>query len=132
MAEIPEQTRRKKTILLVEDEEPLLILFRGILELAGYSVLYTRDGEVAARICEEHSTEIDLLVSDMVMPGKNGKDLSLFIHDRWPEIKILLFSGHPDSEKLLHELGELKHRVRFLPKPVNQDVLLRTVRTMLR
>jgi two-component system cell cycle sensor histidine kinase/response regulator CckA len=75
------------------------------LELAGYNVLYTHDGEVVAQICEQHSTEIDLLVSDMIMPGKNGKDLSLFIHDRWPDIKILLFSGHPDSDKLLQERG---------------------------
>jgi DNA-binding NtrC family response regulator len=52
-------------------------MYRGMLELAGYGVLYTRDGEIAAKICEEHSSEIDLLLSDVLIPGKNGADLSL-------------------------------------------------------
>jgi DNA-binding NtrC family response regulator len=128
----PAGGRPKKTILLVEDEASLLALYRGMLELAGYSVLYTRDGEVAAKICEEHSNEIDLLLSDVLIPGKNGADLSLFIHDRWPQIKILLFSGHPDAHNVLDTLDGVKDRVRFLPKPINQDVLLRTIHSMLR
>ena len=125
------RTRQRKTILLVEDETALLDMYRGMLELAGYSVLYTRDGEVAAKICEEHSSEIDLLLSDMMIPGKSGADLSLFIHDRWPQIKILLFSGHPDTEKTVPRLDADRDRVRFLRKPINQDLLLRTIHSML-
>jgi response regulator RpfG family c-di-GMP phosphodiesterase len=97
----------------VEDETALLDMYRDMLELAGYSVLYTRDGEVSAKICEEHSSEIDLLLSDMMIPGKSGANLSLFIHDRWPQIKILLFSGHPDTEKTVPRLDADRDRVRF-------------------
>ena len=131
-AAFPPGARKNKTILLVEDEASLLAMYRGMLELAGYNVLYTRDGEVAAKICEEHSTEIDVLLSDVLIPGKNGADLSLFIHDRWPQIKILLFSGHPDAHNVIDKLGNIKDRVRFFAKPINQESLLRTIHSMLR
>jgi two-component system, cell cycle sensor histidine kinase and response regulator CckA len=123
--------RTKKTILLVEDDTNLLKLLRAVLEQAGYDVLQATDPEHALWICEQYTGQIHLLVSDVVMPGKNGTDLSETVNRRWPEVKIVLVSGHPDAPKLIaNSLSGIPSPICFVPKPISRERLLTAIRSL--
>lgn len=118
-----------ETILLVEDEDVVRGLARRILEQAGYSVVAASRGDEALRYCEEHAAEVDLLLTDVVMPEMSGKELADQLKLQSPELKMLFMSGYTD-ESIVHH-GVLDSRVEFIQKPFTPKALVRKVREVL-
>jgi two-component system cell cycle sensor histidine kinase/response regulator CckA len=127
--EQPAQLRGTETILLVEDEDTLRALARHLLEQYGYHVLEACDGNEALRISEETSGNIDLLLTDVVMPGISGRVLADQLKPKRPEMKIVFMSGYTGQrvgEKDILEPGSL-----FLQKPFTRENLARKIREAL-
>jgi PAS domain S-box-containing protein len=133
MAALPRPTPRRatgsETILVVEDEEPLRRLTRRLLETAGYTVLSAADGEEALLTSERHVGDIDLLLTDVVMPRMNGRLLAERLAKTRPALKILYMSGYTDDAILHH--GVLDSGTQFLAKPFSEAELTRKVRAVL-
>ncbi|MDB4950288.1 MAG: multi-sensor hybrid histidine kinase [Gemmatimonadetes bacterium] len=118
-----------ETILLVEDEEAVRALVRRILRGCGYTVLTAGDGDSALRRCAEHTGPIDLLVTDVVMPGMGGPALAEKLLELHPEMRVLYVSGYTDDAVVRH--GVLEATVNFLQKPFAPSDLARKVREAL-
>jgi PAS domain S-box-containing protein len=116
----------RETVLLAEDEDAVRRLIQRALELHGYSVLPARSGEEAALIEQEHRGPIDLLITDVVMPGMGGRELADTVKARRPELKILYMSGYTNDEVVRH--GVIVARDAFLQKPFTPTGLIATVR----
>jgi len=112
-------------ILLVEDETALRELAGRMLTEAGYIVASTGDGGEALRLSRTELESIDLLITDMVMPGMSGPDLAAHLLKRLPKLKVLYISGYTDDP--LIEAGALSDRETLLRKPFTRDQLLMTV-----
>jgi DNA-binding response OmpR family regulator len=115
-----------ETILLVEDEVNLRYLARQYLEKQGYKVIEAADGAVAMQIAVAHEGVIHLLLTDVIMPGMNGRELAQRISEIRPNVKILYMSGY--TENVIGHNGMLDAGVRLLQKPFN----LRDLRTIVR
>jgi PAS domain S-box-containing protein len=114
------------TILLAEDEEAVRLLAGRILEANGYRVLQARDGLEALNICKKHTGEITLLLTDVVMPRMNGRDLAVRAGGLRPTMKIMYMSGYTDTIIAFHKI--LQSGAAFLQKPFTPDVLVKAVR----
>ena len=112
-------------ILLVEDETALRELAGRMLTEAGYIVASTGDGGEALRLSRTELESIDLLITDMVMPGMSGPDLAAHLLKRLPKLEVLYISGYADHP--LIEAGALSNRETLLRKPFTHDQLLMTV-----
>ncbi|HEY3216254.1 MAG TPA: response regulator [Candidatus Eisenbacteria bacterium] len=119
----------RETVLVAEDEEAVRALVREILEGAGYTVLEAPDGPHALAIAEEHRDPIHLLLTDVVMPGMNGRELARQLRARRPELIILCMSGYTGDTAA--DPG-MESGSGFLQKPFTPDRLLTTVRNALR
>jgi CheY-like chemotaxis protein len=115
--------RGSETILLVEDEAPLRMLTRTFLEQCGYNVLEAGSGNQAAEIAQHFQEPIHLLLTDMVMPGMNGRAIAEKLRRIRPEIKVIFMSGYTG----FGPSGELDSDALFLAKPVTREALLRKV-----
>lgn len=120
---------REETILLAEDEQAVRALTRTVLERRGYTVLAARNGEEALALSQEHSGPIHLLVTDVIMPGINGRELADRLTALHPEARVLFTSGH--TEEAISQYGALNENLAFLHKPFAPDTLARTVRQVL-
>lgn len=111
------------TILLVEDDERVRSLITRILTRAGHRVLGADSGPAALRVWQQHREEIQLLLTDLVMPGNlSGRQLARVLRADRPDLRVLLTSGY-SREELAHSDDEVEG-VHFLPKPyVPQQVL---------
>ena len=118
-----------ETVLLVEDHAEVRRLTGKVLEAHGYTVLVAADGVEALRIAEQHAGAIQLLVSDIVMPGMRGREVGLLLAAARPEMRVLYLSGYAD-ESLVHG-GELEPGLAFLQKPFTPDALARRAREVL-
>lgn len=118
-----------ETVLLVEDETSLRTLSRHLLELCGYQVLEAENGSAALRISEDNSRNIDLLLTDVVMPGMSGRVLADQITTQRPEIRIVYMSGYTGQTVGQH--GVLAEGSFFLPKPFTRESLAAKVREAL-
>jgi CheY-like chemotaxis protein len=118
-----------ETVLVVEDEEMVRRLAARVLETHGYTVLAAVDAEDAVRRSERHIGEIDLLLTDVVMPGSNGILLFGELSRSRPALKALFMSGYTDDVIAHH--GVLKEGMQFLPKPFTARSLTRKVREVL-
>jgi len=118
-----------ETILLVEDEANLRYLARQYLEKQGYKVIEAADGAVAMQIAVAHEKVIHLLLTDVIMPGMNGRELAQRISEIRPNTKILYMSGY--TENVIGHNGMLDAGVRLLQKPFNLRDLRSKVREVL-
>jgi len=118
-----------ETILLVEDAESLRKLTRSFLESHGFQVLVAQNGEEAIQVEARHSGKIDLLLTDVVMPGMNGRVLSERLLPKQPGMRVLYISGYTDSFIVGH--GVLERGMVLLHKPFTEDALIGKVREVL-
>ena len=119
----------RETILLVEDSEALRKLTKSFLESYGFQVLTAHDGEEALRLEAEHTRRIDLLVTDVVMPGMNGRVLAEKLLSKQRGMRVLYISGYTDSFVARH--GVLEQGMVLLHKPFTEEVLIKKVREVL-
>src|ERR1700737_5479733 len=125
----PLTVRGYETILLVEDAEPLRKLAHMFLRDNGYQVLTAADGAEAQQVAAQNAGPIHLLLTDVVMPGINGRVLAEQLAPRHPAMKVLYMSGYTDSFIAGH--GVLEEGVHLLHKPFTEDALMRKVRELL-
>jgi signal transduction histidine kinase/ActR/RegA family two-component response regulator len=121
--------RGTEVLLLVEDEDSIREPAAEILESRGYLVLAARDGAEALAVSQAHAGPIDLMITDVVMPGMNGKQLAEELRASRPGMRVLFISGYPEDAIAHH--GVLEEDKAFLQKPCPAAVLLRTVREVL-
>jgi signal transduction histidine kinase/ActR/RegA family two-component response regulator len=129
LATQPATLAGSETLLLVEDEQQLRNLARVILEKNGYQVMEAQNGEEALLLSERFSGSIDLLVTDVIMPKMNGRQLAEKITASRPTTPVLYISGYTDSTIVRHGVSE--NGIYFLQKPITPDTLLRKVREVL-
>jgi PAS domain S-box-containing protein len=118
-----------ETLLLVEDETNLRYLARQFLEKQGYRVIEAADGAVAMQIAVAHEGVIHLLLTDVIMPGMNGRELAQRISEIRPNTKVLYMSGY--TENVIGHNGTLDAGVRLLQKPFTLRELKNKVREVL-
>lgn len=120
--------RATETVLIVEDEAAVRNLVRAVLERKGYAVLVAPDGAAALELVEKHAGVIDVLLTDVVMPGMSGCDLAVLVTARRPKVKVIFMSGYTAgiTTKLGAEGGPA-----FLSKPFNEQALTVKLREML-
>ena len=127
--DLVENLRGTESILLAEDSESLRKLAQNNLESAGFRVLSAHSGEEALEIATRHGSTFDLLLTDVVMPGMNGRVLAEQLLPRQPGMKVLYMSGYTDSFIAGH--GVLEPGTNLLHKPFTEEVLIRKVREVL-
>jgi two-component system, cell cycle sensor histidine kinase and response regulator CckA len=108
---------REEVILVVDDETDLVAIFERALQRAGYTVLSANTGEQALRVIEENGGKVDLVISDVVMPGMGGRELVWRLQTQYPRIPTILLSGYADREAAL-EMMEGDEPL-FLEKPID-------------
>ena len=118
-----------ETILLAEDEEVVRTLAREVLESYGYRVLEAANGGAALLICERRDGPIHLLLTDVVMPGMNGRQLAEAAQAAMPGLKVLYMTGY-SRNAIVHQ-GRLDPGVDLIQKPVAVDRLGAMVRKLL-
>ena len=123
----PNHAPGSELILLVEDETSLRDMTARMLESAGYRVMTARNGEDALELLHDYP-EMDLVITDVVMPGMSGPDLAQKLSAVRPGLKVLFVSGYTDDK-----LGAVltMNGANFLPKPFTVTLLTRKVRQML-
>jgi len=118
-----------ETVLVVEDQQSVRGFVRNLLMLNGYRVLEAADGSEAMRICRQHPGEIQLVVTDLVMPGMSGRELAERIAKEQPEVKVLYMSGYTD-DSVVHA-GVAEAGIVFLQKPFSPTTFTHKVREVL-
>ncbi|OWK34176.1 sensory box histidine kinase/response regulator [Fimbriiglobus ruber] len=121
--------RGAETVLVVEDEDGVRTLVLLILQTHGYKVLAATDGKDALRVVERHQGAIDLLLTDVVMPGMGGREVAQTLQLRFPQMKVLYTSGYTDDAVVRH--GILQEETAFLQKPYSLQSLANKVRQVL-
>ena len=127
--DLAENLRGSESILLAEDSESLRKLAQSNLESVGFHVLSASSGEEALEVAVRHGSTFDLLLTDVVMPGMNGRLLAEQLLPRQPGMKVLYMSGYTDSFIAGH--GVLEPGTNLLHKPFTEEVLIRKVREVL-
>jgi PAS domain S-box-containing protein len=126
---VPPPVGGTETVLLVEDEEGVRVLARQALQQCGYRVLEARDGREALEIAADYPGQLNLLVSDVVMPHLNGPQLARRLLLGRPGLRVLLISGY--TADLLARQGAMDGRLALLEKPFTPAELARKVRELL-
>lgn len=139
MTTVPGQVKVKKksikpaggneTILLAEDDNEVRVLITMILQNAGYSVIVSVDGDDAVKKFRENQGKIQLLLSDVIMPKKNGKETYENIRELRPDIKVLFMSGY--TADVIQSRGVIADGLPFISKPIIPDQLLQKIRGVL-
>jgi two-component system, cell cycle sensor histidine kinase and response regulator CckA len=118
-----------ETIMVVEDDEMIIKMIMKVLNNCGYTILSATDGNEAIRISEEHAGPIDLVLTDVIMPGMGGKELSNLLKKIRPATKIIYMSGYTDNAIVHH--GVLDKGLSFIQKPFTSYALKKKVREAL-
>jgi two-component system cell cycle sensor histidine kinase/response regulator CckA len=119
-----------KRLLIVDDELPILKLITRILATDNYEITFADSGEAAAQIVAspEHPG-VDLLVTDLMMPGMNGRELATIVRGKYPKARVLYVTGFADT--LFKDLQELGEGESFIEKPFGTDGLLEATRLLM-
>ncbi|MDD2462976.1 MAG: PAS domain S-box protein [Desulfobulbus sp.] len=125
--EVPQS--RGETILLVEDDASILQLGVRILENLGYTVLSTMRPKDAKKLTEEYHGQINLLITDVVMPEMNGRELSEQLHHLYPQLKTLFMSGY--TANVIAHRGVLDEGIHFISKPFSPKEIALKIREVL-
>jgi CheY-like chemotaxis protein len=128
-AAIPELRGGTETVLIAEDDTAISKLIKGLLQEFGYTVIDAKDGEDAVRKFVENKDMVQILLLDVVMPRKNGKETFEEIKKIKPGIKAIFMSGY--TADIINEKGILEEGINFIPKPISPHELLRKVREIL-
>ncbi len=130
MPEVPEnQESRPATILLAEDDKVVRTMVKEILTLEGFRVVCTSDGREAYDFFRENPSAVDLLLTDVVMPRMNGRELGRHCREDVPSMKILFMSGYVDNR--LNPDEDLRGPADFIAKPFRPAELVRKVKDLL-
>jgi two-component system, cell cycle sensor histidine kinase and response regulator CckA len=113
-------------ILLVEDEAAIRVMTAMVLRRRGYLVQEASSGEEALRWAQSSREKIDLLVTDVLMPGINGPELAEVLQSRGAELKVLFLSGHPPDCG-----GVVQREAGFLQKPFTFDAVAKKIKEIL-
>jgi two-component system cell cycle sensor histidine kinase/response regulator CckA len=124
---LPPVAKPAQTILLVEDEAPVRTVIATMLRRQGYQVLEAGTAAQAVRQVAKHNGRIDLLITDIVMPNINGAELSRWLTEMRPDMRILYISGYTDDHIARHDL----RGATLLEKPFTREALAMKVRTVL-
>lgn len=127
--EVESPKARGETVLVVEDELPVLKLIKMMLAMQGYVTLVANTTDEAIRLATEHVDKIHLLVTDVVMPDMNGRDLAARIQSIQPTIKVILMSGY--TADIIAQNGVLDERFHFIQKPFSINEMANKVREVL-
>ena len=125
----PEETTGKETILIVEDDPVLLEMGAIMLQRLGYRVLTAAIPQEAREIVNTHGRAIDLMITDVVMPEMNGKDLAARIQEICPDIRLIFMSGYT-ANVIVHQ-GVLEEGINFIQKPFSLQNLAAKIREVL-
>jgi CheY-like chemotaxis protein len=109
------------TVLLVEDDDMVRAVTRGMLAVRGCRVLEARNGREALRVWQESGASVQLVVTDVVMPGMNGRELAEHLQRQRPDLKVLFVSGQTDG--LFLDQNRLPRGTAFLAKPFEPETL---------
>ena len=120
---------RGETVLVAEDDSSVRTLVKSVLERNGYRVLVAEDGLAALSLARQEKGRIDLLLTDVIMPGMKGRALRDALLESFPELRVLFMSGYTGD--VLTGLGGLDRDVALVTKPFTPDVLLTGVRKLL-
>jgi PAS domain S-box-containing protein len=126
---IPAEFKGSETILLVEDNEQVLALSNSILKRQGYTTIIARNGTEALTALSAHNSVVDLVLTDVVMPDMNGKELFKIISKKYPKVNVLYMSGYTDDVIANH--GVLERGIQFIQKPFSVEALSTKVRKLL-
>ncbi len=121
--------RGRETVLVVEDQEEVRVYAVSVLESYGYAVLDAPDGAKALAVAELHEGPIHLLLTDVVLPGMNGRQLADRLTAIRPEMKVLYTSGY--TQDVIAHRGVLDRDVAYLPKPYSPEALAERIRSVL-
>jgi len=121
--------RGTETVLIIEDSDTVRKLARKLLQEDGYTVLEASSGDDGWQISEQHNGPIDLLLTDVVMPGTSGRDIAQRLTARRPRMRVLYMSGYTDDAIVRHRV--LDSTAPFIQKPFTRDALIRRVREVL-
>ena len=121
--------RGGETILVVEDQEAVRSVTRTILGVYGYQILEAANGDEAVALGQTHPGEIHLLLTDVILPGMNGKELSERLRTARPNLKVLFTSGY--TSEIIAAKGVLDSGVAYIPKPFSPDKLAAKIREVL-
>ena len=121
--------RGKETILLAEDEESVREIVSTFLESKGYQVLVATDGVSAVQVAKSHNSEIDLLLTDVIMPKKGGRELAEDLRKILPELKVLFISGYTGDFVVRNAI--LESGAAFVQKPFSMQSLAMKIREVL-
>jgi len=120
----------RKRLLIVDDELPILKLVTRILATDNYEISSAQSGEAAADLLAAPDFPgLDLLVTDLIMPGMNGRQLGLLVRKRFPNVRILYITGFADT--LFQDLQELGEGESFIEKPFGAEGLLEATRLLM-
>jgi CheY-like chemotaxis protein len=126
---IPKSAGGRETILIVEDEPSVIAIAQRILSARGYTVLTAGSADEAERLFTEPMKPFDLLLTDVVLPGLNGRKLFEHLREKTPDLKVLYMSGYTDNA-IVHQ-GVLDDGTAFMQKPFTAETLARKVRLVL-
>jgi len=118
-----------ETVLVVEDDEHVRAMCARFMKRAGYNALQAKSGDDVLFIMDAFEGEVDLLITDVVLPGMSGREVARRLQERFPSMAVLFMSGH--SREAVLEYGVLSADARFIEKPFTVDDLLRRVRDAL-
>jgi len=125
----PKDSEGGEIVLVVEDNDAVRELVCAALEKMSYRVLRTKNGEECVALMSKCECTVDLLLTDVVMPGMNGRELHKRLSRRWPDLKVIYMSGYP--EQVVSQHGVLDEGINFLQKPLSIKALRETVRNVL-